>query len=60
MTMTALPASPLTVAEAAKFLKISRTTVCRLLDDGTIRSLRVGKRRLIPMDAIADFLGSDQ
>ncbi len=52
---------PLTIAEAAAFLKISRSSLTRMLDDGTIRSVRAGqRRRLVPMDAVADFLGSTQ
>lgn len=46
----------LTRAEAAKILKISLPTLDKHLQDGVIRSQRVGKRVLIPDDQLEQFL----
>lgn len=44
------------VSKAAELLGISRTNVYYLMDEGRIRSVRIGKRRLIPRDALASFV----
>jgi len=53
-TITAKKA--LTVEEAASQLGIGRTVCFGLIGNGTLRSLKVGRRRLVPCDAIDDFL----
>ncbi|MBE5451194.1 DNA-binding protein [Mycobacteroides abscessus subsp. abscessus] len=45
-----------TVPEAAKPLRCAQSTVWQLLRAGELRSVRVGRRRLIPGDAINEFL----
>lgn len=42
-------------ADAAKMLDMSRTHLYKLLDAGTIASVRVGRDRRITLEAIADF-----
>lgn len=55
-----LPASPtplvLTKDQAAQALQVSMTTIHRLLKSGTLRSVKVGSRVLIPREAVNDFL----
>lgn len=48
----------LTVPEARTRLRIGHTTLYRLLGDGSIRSIRIGTRRLIPEDAVDEYLRS--
>lgn len=42
--------------EAAEALGVGRTTVYALLASGEIESLTVGRRRLIPKDALEKFV----
>lgn len=42
--------------EAAAALGLGRTTIYQLLTAGAIRSVKVGKRRLIPRNALDEFL----
>ena len=44
-----------TSTEAAKMLGISRTTLMKLIDVGTIEHVRVGTHRRIPMRAIVAY-----
>jgi excisionase family DNA binding protein len=37
-----------TVPEVARILRVSERTVARLMQDGTIRSIKIKGRRLIP------------
>jgi excisionase family DNA binding protein len=50
--------NPLAVAveEAARLLGVGRSTVIALLGPGTVRSVRVGGRRLVPTKALEEFL----
>lgn len=52
------PETVLTVQEAAERLKISRGLVYSAITDGTIRSVRIGKRRLIPSSEIQRLIDS--
>jgi excisionase family DNA binding protein len=45
-----------TVAGACRILQCSRPTLYRLLHDGTIRSLKVGKLRRIPVSELEEFV----
>ena len=45
-----------TVAEAADRLKISEWMIRKLINDGSLRSLKVGSRRLIPVHDLISFL----
>lgn len=42
------PGSPWAIPDAAAFLTISPRHLHRLLDAGKLRSIRLGRRRLIP------------
>lgn len=46
----------LTVTEAARQLGIGRTTTFSLIRTGELRSVSVGRRRLVPSDAIAELV----
>jgi excisionase family DNA binding protein len=45
----------LTVEEAARRLSIGRTTMYALLKDGQINSVRIGRLRRIPADALTAY-----
>lgn len=45
----------LTVEEAARRLSLGRTTLYSLLKDGQISSVRVGRLRRIPADALDTY-----
>jgi len=49
----------LTVEEAAAQLGVGRTSCFGLIANGALRSLKVGHRRLVPADAIDQFLRGD-
>lgn len=53
----AMPDRLLDVDEAATVLGVSRTSVYQELQAGRLRSVKVGRRRLIPSSAIAEFIG---
>jgi len=42
------PGAPWPIPEAARFLTISERHLYRLIDANKVRSLRIGRRRLIP------------
>ncbi len=46
----------LTVEEAAVKLGIGRTFAYRLVLGGEIESVKLGKRRLVPEDAVDDYI----
>lgn len=46
----------LTVEEAAKRLRIGRTTAYRLLAEGEIASIQIGHLRRVPVEALAAFV----
>ena len=46
----------LTVEEAARALRIGRTTAYRLVADGQIDSIQIGHLRRIPLDALSRFV----
>ena len=48
----------LSIDEAADALGIGRTSTYALIDRGALRSLKVGRRRLISTSAIADYTDS--
>jgi excisionase family DNA binding protein len=51
-TTTPIFASP---KEAARLLSLSRSRIYELMDAGLIESVRIGGRRVIPVDALHDF-----
>ena len=48
----------LTYAEAIKFLKLSRTTIDRLIAKKAIPNYKVGKRRLFDRDELIEWVKS--
>jgi excisionase family DNA binding protein len=44
---THTPGAPWSIPETAQFLKVSTRHVHRLIDGGKVRSLKLGRRRLI-------------
>lgn len=48
----------LTVKELCKILPVGRAMVYRMLKDGTIKSIRIGKRIIIPKQFVKDFLSA--
>jgi len=42
--------------EVCERLSLPRTTIFRLIGSGELESLKVGKRRLVPSDAIDDYI----
>jgi excisionase family DNA binding protein len=53
-----IPDFPLSVsfAEAAKLLSVSPNTVRRHAKDGRLRTIRLGRRRVVPFDALRDLI----
>ena len=45
----------LTIDEAAEALRLSRSTIYRLLDSGELAYSQIGRRRRIPVDALRAF-----
>ena len=47
----------LTVPEASEVLRVGRTVAYELVRCGRLRSIRIGKKIIVPRDAICEFLG---
>lgn len=45
-----------TVEETLPILGVSRPTLYKLINDGQLRSIKVGRKILIPLSAIDEFL----
>ena len=58
MTTTTAPAAALTANpdRAAELIGLGRTKTYELIRTGELRSLKVGRRRLVPLEAIDEFL----
>ena len=46
----------LTAVEEAEQLTVSRTKIYELMAAGTLRSIRIGRLRRVPVDALKDFI----
>ena len=44
------------VDEAADALRLSRSVVYELIRSGQLRTVKVGRRRLVPVPALAEFV----
>jgi excisionase family DNA binding protein len=53
-----VPALLYRVDEAATALRLSRTAIYELIRSGRIRSVKCGRRRLIPVAAVQEYLAS--
>lgn len=57
--MDTIPTQPpivYTVAEAAVISRLSRSTLYELIASGELRSVKVGRRRLVPASALTQLL----
>lgn len=48
------------ISDAAKALSIGRTTIYKLIGDGTLQTITVGRRRLILTRSIQELCGQPQ
>lgn len=48
------------VIEAAGLAGVGRTTIYEAIQDGTLKSLKIGKRRLIRTEALRDWLAAHE
>ncbi|GAA3948191.1 hypothetical protein GCM10023085_33080 [Actinomadura viridis] len=46
----------LTVDEAAERLRVSRWTLYNLIRSNQLRTVKIGRRRLVPVNALAEYL----
>lgn len=46
------------VDEAAEALRISRSVIYELIRSGQLRTVKVGRRRLVPVQALEDYVAS--
>jgi excisionase family DNA binding protein len=53
-----IPNQPLSVSfkEAAEITSVSRSTLRRYAKGGRLRTVRLGRRRVIPFDALKDLI----
>jgi len=52
----AVPAVLYRVDEAAEALRLSRSAVYELIRSGQLRSVKMGRRRLVPVEALAEYV----
>ncbi len=45
-------------SQAAEHLGVSLSTITRLIDSGQLASIRIGRRRLIDVNAIAAYIAT--
>ena len=57
---TILEDKGLSVSEAGKRIGVSKSTAWRLVQSGLLRSVRVGKRVIVPVSATNEFLSGDK
>jgi excisionase family DNA binding protein len=46
------------VDEAAEALRISRTAIYELIRSERLRTVKVGRRRLVPVTALSEYVGA--
>jgi len=46
------------VEEAAEALRVSRDTIYELIRSGRLRSIKEGRRRLVPVTALAEYVAA--
>ncbi|GAB3920236.1 hypothetical protein GCM10011575_44100 [Microlunatus endophyticus] len=53
---TVIPPVVYSVNEAAEALRLSRELLYELIRSGQLRSIKVGRRRLVPVSAVTEFV----
>jgi excisionase family DNA binding protein len=56
MAATPTLAALLTVEEAARRLRIGRTTMYALISGGDVETVTIGRRRLVPPECVDDYV----
>ncbi|WP_116949227.1 helix-turn-helix domain-containing protein [Jiangella endophytica] len=46
----------LTIEEAARYLRIGRTTMYALVMDGAVRSIKIGYLRRVPLECLREYV----
>jgi excisionase family DNA binding protein len=54
----AIPPVVYRVEEAAEALRLTRDSVYELIRSGQLRSFKVGRRRLVPIQALTEYVAS--
>lgn len=49
----------ISVAEAAESLNLGRTSIYALINDGSLQTIKIGRRRLIKIESIERLLESN-
>ena len=58
MTISEQQRVALSVEEPAERLGVSRSLICKMVNQGTIRTVRAGHRVLVPVSAVEEFLSA--
>ena len=58
MTISEQQRAALSVEEAAERLGVSRSLIWKMVNQGTIRTVRAGHRVLVPVSAVEEFLSA--
>ncbi len=45
------------IAEAAKITSLNRVTIYRRINDGSLKSIKVGRRRLVDLQSLRNLVG---
>jgi excisionase family DNA binding protein len=53
-----VPAVVYRVDEAARAVRLSRSAIYELIRSGRLRSVKLGRRRLIPVGALTEYVAS--
>ena len=56
MEVTSLNTNLYSIKGTGEALNVGRTTVCELIADGDIESIKIGRRRLVTPEAIGKFI----
>ena len=54
-----MKAQAVSIPDAATALSVGRTTVYGLMSDGRLRSIRIGRRRVIPVAELKRFVTAE-
>jgi excisionase family DNA binding protein len=60
MSATAAAPATMSVEEAARYLGISRNYAYRMVGEGVIPSVRIGKRILVPRERLREMLEGER